>query len=110
MSLTSAADQQPDSRTDPDAQQSQRDECAEADECPLEMMAALVGQFVPSQAFGKERSFAHVAGRLRTPRDKSGMDHVPNTADQGEGAEQPEGREKEPDFDVVVHGHSLATA
>jgi hypothetical protein len=38
------------------------------------------------------------------------MDHVPNAANEGKGTEQPERRKEQPDFNIVVHGHSLATA
>jgi len=67
------------------------------------MMAAIIRQLMPGQALGKQRGFAHVPGRLGTPRRHSGVGHVPHRADQGGNPEQPERREQQPGFDILIH-------
>src|ERR1700722_19660157 len=65
------------------------------------MMAAVIRQFVPSQR--ENRGFAHMPGGLRATGDDRDVRQMPDAADQGGDAQQPERREQQPDFGIVTH-------
>jgi hypothetical protein len=65
------------------------------------MMAAVIRQFVPSQR--ENRGFAHMPGGLRATGDDRDVRQMPDAADQGGDAQQPERCEQQPDFGIVTH-------
>ena len=66
----------------------------------------MIGQFVPRQAFGKAAGLRTWPAAWARRVTNHGMHHVPEAADQGGDSQQPERREQQPDFDIVIHDHS----
>src|SRR3990167_7405321 len=93
-----------------DAAETEAEEGAEGDQGALEMVPAIVAEFMPLQATRKERGPGHVAGGLGAAMHDHEMDHVPDGAENGGDAQQPERREHEPDGDVGIFDQGLSSA